>query len=73
MVWYVCVVIHSYIVKGAKSRKAFSSSSDLQSKELKDCLPNCYSNNKIRKTQNEHLNIICQNLKSVILNLMAIS
>ena len=30
-VWYgMCVVIHSYIVKGAKSRKAFSSSSDLQ-------------------------------------------
>ena len=32
-VWYgMCVVIHSYIVKGAKSRKAFSSSSDLQIK-----------------------------------------
>ena len=30
-VWYgMCVVIHSYIVKGAKSRKGFSSSSDLQ-------------------------------------------
>ena len=32
-VWYgMCVVIHSYIVKAAKSRKAFSSSSDLQIK-----------------------------------------
>ena len=24
----------------------------------------CYSSNKIRKTQNEHLNIFCQNLNS---------
>ena len=34
----------------------------------------CYSSNKIRKTQNEHLNIICQNLNShIIVNLMQIS
>ena len=31
------------------------------------CCPECeqkYSSNKIRKTQNEHLNIVCQNLNS---------
>ena len=34
-----------------------------------------YSSNKIKKTQNEHLNTGCQNLKSqyIIVNLMAIS
>ena len=28
------------------------------------CLNNKYSSNKIRDTQNEHLNIVCQNLNS---------
>ena len=38
---------------------------DCSAETVTQCfLHSAYSSNKIRKTQNEHLNIVCQNLNS---------